>query len=221
MTPAQILETIRNQVYESTAAFYSDAEIYSYLWQAEQEIAELVKCTEARTAVAATSVTGTEYYDLASDVAIVTRVTWDGLKLKKIDYRDRDAVDYTQYGSTLSSGNPYMFYQWGNKIGLYPVPDSAKSIGLHYYKIPDQLVTGTSGSTAFTIPSMFARYLPDYALYRMYAKDQDDGRANFHRQQWEANLTRAHQFWAQRLGDDHLYVVKDTDNYPETELGMI
>lgn len=217
MTPEQIKDTIRNQVYESTAAFYTDAEIYSYMWQAEQEIAQAIPCTETRDTTSLTSVTSTEYYDLPSSVAYVHRVEWNSKKLKRIDFRDRDTLDYSGYGSSLSEGQPYAYYQWGTQIGLYPVPEDAKNITLYYYKTPTAITTST---TAFTVPDMFTQYIPDYALYRMYAKDQDDGRAQFHRQQWEANIVRAKQKWGQRQTSDYLYVVKDSDMYPETEVGM-
>ena len=217
MTPAQLLATIRNQVYETEAAFYTDAEIYSYMWQAEQEIARVIRCTETVDSSTST-VADTEYYSLPSNAEYVYRVEWDGKKLKKIDFTDRDTVDFNQYGSTLDTGRPTFYYLWGNQIGLYPVPDQVKVIKFYYYAIPTVI---DENSTALTIPSWLGQYIVDYALYRMYAKDQDDGRASFHRQQWEANLIRAQQSWSKRQSTDNYYVVRDTENYPETELGII
>lgn len=218
MIPSQILSTVRAQVYETTPAFYTDAEIYSYMWQGEQELTAQIPCTETIDTTSVTSASGTEYYNKPSDVLYIERVEWDNVKLKKIDYRDRDALDSNGYGSALSSGEPYAYYEYGSQIGLYPVPNSINNVTLHYIKEPAAIVTA---STSFTIPSFFARHIVDYCLFRMYAKDQDDGRANFHRQQWEINLSRAKQAWSQRQFKDALPVVKDAGNYPETELGMI
>lgn len=217
MTPAQILATIRNQVYETTAAFYTDAEIYSYMWQAEQDLAEITKSTEAKD-TSVTSSTGTQLYNVPSTVAYIHRVEWDGVKLKKIDLTEEDALDFNQYGSTKQQGSPNFYFQWGNQIGLYPVPNDAKNVTMYYYAEPSVI---TSASTAFTLPSILHRYIPDYALYRMYAKDQDEGRAQFHRQQWEANLIRAKQLWSKRMNEDKYWVVRDTENYAQTELGII
>ena len=218
MTPAQILATIRAQVYEETAAFYTDAEIYSYMWQGEQELITQVPCTETRDTTSITSAVDTEYYTKPTGVVYIERVEWDSVKLKKIDYRDRDALDTNGYGGSLSTGDPYCYYEYGAQIGLYPVPQSIKNVTIHYIKAASAIA---AGSTAFTIPDYFSHYLTDFCLYRMYAKDQDDGRANFHRQQWEMNVSRAKQAWSQRQTHDALMVVKDDNNYPETELGMI
>jgi hypothetical protein len=35
MTPAQALTRVRTQINETTAAFWTDAEIYGYMWEAE------------------------------------------------------------------------------------------------------------------------------------------------------------------------------------------
>jgi len=218
MTPAQILATVRAQVYEATAAFYTDAEIYSYMWQAEQEIANQVVCTEVRDSTSISSVTNTEYYSLPADVLYVERVEWNNTKLKKIDYRDRDSVNGGGYGGDLDKGDPYCYYQYGSQIGLFPVPQEAKTVALHYIQEPAQIVTASS---AFTVPSFFAKYIPDFCLSRMYAKDQDDGRAKFHQGLWSGNILSAKQLWSQRQFKDALLVVKDSDKYPETELGMI
>lgn len=217
MTPDQVFDTIRNQVYETAASFWSDDEIYSYMWQAEQEIASLVDCTQSYDS-SQTTTANEPAYSKPSDVLYLTRVTWDGVKLKKIDWRQKDSLEIGTYGAADYVGNPTHYVEWGNTITLYPIPDRSASLVYYYIAQPTQI---TATSTSFTVPQLFHQYLPDYCLYRMYVKDQDDGRAMFHKQLWEENIYKARDKWNRRVSKDFYRVVKDEEEYRQTEWGII
>ena len=69
------------------------------------------------------------------------------------------------------------------------------------------------------VPALFHQYIPDYCLYRMYAKDQDD-RYQFHKRLWDENILKSISKWKQSKRRDQHSVVKQEEMYPGTVLGM-
>lgn len=217
MTPSQILDSIRNQVYEQSPNFWNDAEIYAYMWQAECEVAGIIECTES-TDDSTTTVVDTAAYSIPSDCLQIKRLTWDNVQLKSIDYRTRDSMDFNSYGASGSTGNPTHYVLFGQEVTLYPIPSSAETLKFWYVAQPSQI---TASTTTFTIPQMFHHYIIDYCLYRMYAKDQDEIRSNFHKMAWEEEMAKAAMKWNKYRYGDRFPVVKDTDNFPTTEVGIV
>ena len=216
MTPAQVLSNCRAQLYETTAAYWTDTELYGYMWYGEQEIAQLVPCTETKFITA--TVTDTSVYTSPSDILYYDRVTYDGVKLKRIDRTDLDAIDRPGYGSSLSTGQPTSYYEYAGLVYLWPIPQAIEPLVFNYYALPAQVTATAAG---FTIPTYMQPFIQDYVLYRSYAKDQNEGLANFHKNLWDQDLSKASMIWAQRDQRDGHRTVRDSDNYPETELGII
>jgi hypothetical protein len=216
MTPAQVLSTVRNQLYETTAAFWTDSELYAYMWMGEMEIAQSYQCTDATTAT--TTVTNTSMYTMPASAMVLQRVVWNGVKLKRLqDQTDRDALDSPSYSGTLTTGNCTHYYEYGSTIGLWPVPIQSHTIQWYYSKEPDEV---TALST-FTVPMVFHRALPDYVLYRAYSKDSNEGQSIFHKKLWEEALEKTGRAYQDSKLTDLYPVVRDEDNYPNTELGII
>jgi len=217
MTPAQILASIRAQVDEATANFYSDNEIYAYMWQGECAINDEVECAEG-TDTSITTVIGTAEYTKPTDMLFAKRVFWDKYRLQKIDFRELENQEGLSYGADIQSGQPYGYYEFADQIGFYPTPNAAQAVKIWYIKQPAVI---TSSSTTFTIPQLFHDLIPDYCLWRMWGKDQEENRAAFHKQQWEENLLAAKIRWAKYKKSDKIIVVKDSDRFPNSYAGMI
>jgi hypothetical protein len=216
MTPAQGLLTIRQQLNETTAAFWSDAEIYGYMWEAECLLAGKLGLNQAVTAH--TTITDASAYTCPDSWNRISRLTYDGKKLKRGDFTDRDYLDGTNYGSTPQSGKPQMYTEWGNNVYLFPVPDTAVGLNFFGLKSPPQIVTA---STLFSIrEEAIQQMIPDYAIWKASLKDGDAGRADRHKQAWEINILRAESMWVDKKGEDRIYAVKDEDEYPGGSLGM-
>jgi hypothetical protein len=216
MQPSEVLTTVRHQLYEPLAAFWTDDELYGYMWQAEHELALAIGCTQVQTTT--TSETAVSMYTSPADAMYIERVTWNNVKLKKIDKTDYDALQRVAYGGQFTTGNPMHYYEYGNQICLWPTPASSAAIVYDYTQIPTAI---TSASTAFTVPVHFHNIIQDYVLWRAFAKDQDDRRTAFYQQAWQQGITRAASFWNKRNGSDFYRVVKEEDSYRNVELGMI
>jgi hypothetical protein len=217
MTPSQVLETVRNQVDESSANFWSDNEIRNYMWEAEKELASLVHCSEKYDASTLT-VNGTAEYGLPTDCYFVERVVWNGVRLKKIDFRELELNEGFSYGKTIQTGLPDSYYLYAGKIGIYPTPQTAYQIKIWYQAEPAQITENTG---TFTIDKLFHNYICHYVLWQMWSKDQESDRCAFFRKQWDADLAAAPVKWAEYKRGDRLFRVKDEDQFPVTNAGMI
>jgi len=212
-----VLATIRAQIDESAEGFYTDNEIYAYIWQAEIEINNLCGCAET-TDSSTTTTAGTAEYSKPTDCLRIVRLLWDSNRMKKIDFRELENNEGFTYGHTIAQSQPWAYYEYGANIGLYPTPNATKTIKFYYVQQPAQI---TDVSTAFTIPLDFHVLISDYCLYRMWGKDQEETRSVNHKKLFDENLMRAVSSWTKRRNADRIMVVKDSEIYPITDAGMI
>jgi hypothetical protein len=215
MIVSDVLTSVRSQLYEPSPGFWTDTELMSYLWQAEQEIALNIRCTQAQTAI--TTVTAQSMYTRPA-AYYIDRLTWDKVKLKKIDFTDYDALQRVAYGGMYTVGRSMHYYEFDDQLGLWPIPSYSAPIDVYYVAIPSSY---TASGNAFTVPVYFHNMIQDYALYRAFAKDQNQQQATFFKQQWDQGMQRAYTYWRQKTEDDFYRVVKEEDSYRNVELGMI
>lgn len=172
MTPAEVYAAIREQCAESSDEFWTEDEIYRLMSEGERRISRFSEMCENTSAF--TSVTNTKEYTVSSvlsaTIGTIVRVTYDSYPLTLVNINDIDDVEGTAYGGVTIIGQPEYYYRYGGKIGFSPTPDDAKAVSVSFNEIPAAV---TTASTAFTIPEEYADYIPDYALYRMFLKDQE------------------------------------------------
>lgn len=220
MTPAEALATVRYQVAEPSANFWSNDEIYVYLTQGERELANKLECNIASTAMTV-SASVYSYTTGVSDFVNVDHITYSGgeaAKLKHVDFRGLQTLDDQALTSDAQSGDPTHYWRNGDSVILWPTPDASATCQVYGTKVCTAVV---SGSSTFTIPNQFTDYLPEFALYRMHLKDQDDSRASLHLALWNEHKNRAQMEYTRRKYSDMLLVVKDEESYPTTLLGMV
>jgi hypothetical protein len=179
MTPSSILSRVRDQLVEATASFWTDAELYRYMSDAESEINNMVECYQLTGTAAAA--TGTSAYTLPTDCVTVTRLTYDGVPLKLVSQRERSNLDQPGYGSTVQTGDSTHWYMYGGMAYLWPVPSRAPTIKYWYVAEPVDISTASS---SFSVPQQFQNAIQDYVLYRAFTKDQDQGKAEWHKREF-------------------------------------
>ncbi len=135
-----------------------------------------------------------------------------------MDLRDLSALDDDWSTTAAVDAEPTHYYEWGEYIGMWPVPDASATMKIWGDFEPAEI---TSSSSAYTIPRQFQKnFLNDYALYRMYLKDQDDGRANLHLGLWSQHKSEAQRLWARKKNRNKISIPKSDWAYPITPLGM-
>lgn len=208
MTPPEVLVMIRNEAVEQSAAFWNDLEIYDYMWKGEIIIAQKTGCTRT-TDTSTTTVASTREYSIPTGVMTTERLTWNSMRLKKIDINDLDDKEGLSYGSTGVTGQPDSYYEYGSVFGLSPIPNAAQTVKIYYIKRPTEL---TKDSTSFTVPAEYGMNLSEYCLYKMFLKDQElKTYAIEHLRKWERSLVEMEEDYKNRLYRDMDNLVKIKD----------
>lgn len=215
MTPVQLYDFIRNSSFDAGEELASESELYMYMSQAETIMAKTVGC--AKTTTTSVTVAAQKEYT-KPDCLKIHRLTYDTVKLKKIDLRRLDEVEGTAHGGITTSGSPVYYYEWGNVIGLSPTPAEVKTLKFYIVARPTIL---TASSTDFTIDSEFAIYLADYCLYKMYIKDQQMSEADRYLKQWKEGLEEALSDYTDSADADRIQTIKLEEEMPGTQIGVI
>jgi len=216
MTPSQLYDQVRNLAFDNSLELSGETELYQYLSDAERILAGKIYCTP--TFSTTPTVANQKEYTRPSSFKI-DRVTWQSCPLKRIDLKDLDSAEGIAYSNTNAEyGNPVYYYEYGNTIGLSPTPATVQNLKFYFHAIPVAL---NSSSTTFTIPEEYAVYLADYALYRMFMKDQMKDQAVQSFQLWNANLMRCQSEWEMRKDSGRIEQVKLEECYPVSDMGMI
>ena len=216
MNVQSAFSSIRFQLNETTAAFWTDTEIYGYMSEGELELS--YRTGGIKAATTHTTVTDTSVYALPADVLRINRVTYDGKKLKKVDDTDIDWLDGTTYGSTVAAGSPEVYREFNDEITLYETPDDAKPLIFEIIKSPT--VIGTA-STQFTLvnDAIHKNVIP-YTLWKAYTKANELNQADRYKAEFEEGAARAISTQRDQEDWDRIAYVKDEDQYPGGNLGM-
>ena len=164
---AQLITATRQLLNESTAGFYTDAEITEWLNQATLDIAAVAKCVEGRVAIGMTL--GTWQYTLPTDNAEVLHVVWDDTKqaLRKIM-----PSMVGEAGPDSESDQPATWFEWNGQLYVNPLPTTAaagKNVEVFYAKT-------TNNPTL--LPDTYQLLAITYATYRGKLKDKRFAEAN-------------------------------------------
>ena len=157
MTPATSLARVRYLIKESTASFWTDAELYTYISDAEQEVFNLIMEEDEgyfqTTNATIDYVNGTQEYDLPTDCVKVVLVERTDVEPDKTLHpiRMQDKLQYEPANQTSATDEDYEYYYIsGTKIGIVPIPDENATNNLKIYYIARPTAV-TSSSTAFTV----------------------------------------------------------------------
>lgn len=165
MTTLANLETqVRDEINESTAGFWTSAELRRYINEGNRILTRAYRL-ESATPQTINTVDGTESYALASDFAAPVKIelvddTDDWTSLRRIDQKER--VD--------GKGEPEAYYIKGTKVYFSPKPDDAYEIRVWYFV---KATTLSADGDSPVIPSDYHDLIAKYAIARAKQKDDD------------------------------------------------
>lgn len=202
MTPDELATQCRQQYNAVNDPHFSDDFIYNLIYMAQMEIANLCYIIEKVYTVTGGSVANQREYSYPTLCIAIRRLEYDGLKLEKVD------IDQEPDSSTTEqTGTPGSYAIYGNRIYLFPTPDTdAKEIKIFTYNMPDSV----SSTSVLDIPSQYHTAIIDFIIAGMYAKDKDRQMATYHRNIWENSKLRICQDNRKRKRGDKFTVVKNT-----------
>lgn len=153
---------VRSLLNESTAAFWSDAELNRLINEAERDIAAKALCLEAITTVTASSRT----------------TAFTGHKILRVEYSGQGLIKILPKmmgGLPLNGITPQYWFQWGQTLVLEPKPTTNYTITLYTAIAPSTgmgTVEGTSDTNQPSIPARFHELIILFVLSRAYMKDR-------------------------------------------------
>lgn len=189
-TIAEIITSVRYLINEATASFWSDAEITTYVNEAQEIFTTTTKCLSKYYShtLEATDIKNDREIRLYSDFVALDEggVLYDDDPLKPISLKALD--EYGGSGWRDTTGTPTHFYKRGDMLGFYPKPSTGGVVA--YYGI--ERATELSGSTVplsgdyRTIA--FRRYIRDYAVSLCWAKKNETVKADKYMAKFEHGL---------------------------------
>ena|SRR3990167_5900991 len=208
------LVTYARQQYNATSdSFFSDTELYSYIYDAQMQLARFTSCI--RGTYTQSTVASQQEYSMPSDVISVKRVTYDGKRLARISFSEDDMITGFN-ASTTSTATPSCYAYWNATLYLRPVPSAVATIKIFVYKMPDE-VTATS---VLEVPTIYHLDMADYLLHKMAAKDKNYSGAQYFANLWAVSLKRAKDDERKRDRMDAFSSVKDFANLDAMFLGV-
>jgi len=206
MTPSDVYTLIRNQCDESETTFWGEDEIYQYMSMGESIIAKKLGLIEkSHTTTTSIGVRG----GYSAPAGVITRATWDEVSLKCVNHNDIGKIEGEAYGGVTTTGNPRYYYVYGEEINLSPIPASAKTLKTMYRGYPDAV---TTASTGWSIPEDYGQHIADFALWRMFLKDQEmKETAIAFKNEWNEGLKDIERDWQQRRDRNMFPVVNEYD----------
>lgn len=213
MTPLEINTAARQRYNAVGDDFWSDAEIYNLIYQAECELAtEGFLFEQTFTTV---SVSGQQEYDWPTNAIAIKRITYNGLKLAPFTFREDDVLTQLNQATT-STGAPNSYAVWNNIFYLRPTPGtSALTIKVWAYVKPQTV----SAASTLEAPTEFHMEMVHYILGEMCAKNKNYEGASYYKNLWTNGLMRAKRFARKKLIGDSFQFVKNIDILPHTDLG--
>lgn len=203
MTPSELITYARQQYNAVSDGFFSDAEMRMHVWSA-QDILSKERLIE--NAYDTTTVIGQQEYTYPTNAIAIRRITYDGKRLTRIDFREDD-IQTGFDADTTSTGVPTTYVIFDRIIRLRPIPSDALALKIFTYDRPQE-VTNTS---TLDVPEEFHLGMVDYLLWRMASKDQNFQSANYYKSQWDDTLVRARQWARKRKLADSFNVVRDEE----------
>lgn len=208
MTPDEIILQAR-QAYNAVGdTFFTAAELYNMIWQAEQILGMETKCIQDT--LTTTTVADQHEYSKPSTCISVKRVTYNGQTLLPINFTEDDAVTGLS-AATTQTGTPTYYYEWETSIFLRPTPNDAQTLKLWFYAKP-QLVTV---STVLEVHEEYHMMIVDFILQHMFGKDGKADMAAYHMGQWNVSVNRVRSWEAKKRRGNQAAAVINLDAFSE------
>lgn len=145
MTATEIETAARRRLNAVSDSFWSEAEIFNYLYMAETELAMETQHIE-KTDATTTSTASTAAYAIPTGFLNIERVDYNGTRLQKIDEREADSL--TLGAQITPTGTPSKYTLFNETITLLPVPNTSSLVIKFWGKgMPTEIASGSGSST--------------------------------------------------------------------------
>lgn len=214
MNLAAIELSARNRYNAVGDTNWSSAEICQIVYEACLEITTDVNLVIEQVYETST-VAGTGEYDFPSLANSITRVTVNGLKLKKISMRQDDVLTIENQLS-VDTGVPAFWWEWARVIHMRPFPADVQTIQVFASIDEDQLTP----ASIITMPARFHGDLVGYVIKEMAAKDLNWQMYDRYQMKWEKAVPRIRSAIRRSKRADAFAVTQIESQLPTNYIGI-
>ena len=195
VTAQTVIDRVRYDLNEETAAFWSDTELIQWMNEAIWEINSKTRCLERSVIDQALAEDDYDYTFATAHLDIELILHDSGTTTGDADEeaarRRLQALErrsLTDMGHTRETGRPKFYATWNDILYVWPIPDSDQSgTTLHIFCVSQP--TGiTSATSAIETPAYFDHCIPNYIKAKAYYKDKRDAKGNYFMALFEKQL---------------------------------
>ncbi len=164
-TASTIITNARFYINEASAGFWSDAELLVYLNDGMVDIATRARCLEDTEVISL--VAGQIEYAPTSTFLAITAVQYSITAYTK-GLLPGSPKEVGNYVGADSVGEPTHWYEWNDKVGVYPPLSSVsgESIVLYAISLPSTLTADQNVTTPAIFDRALTLYIAAQALYK-------------------------------------------------------
>lgn len=168
MNLGDIKRRVQNSVGDEAGVYIEGVDLADYANDGQMDIAR--KTEILQTSALISTIANTDLYALPADLIRIVRVTYLNSDIRSTTLAEISQLDIDK-DVTVNSGTPSLWYQAGNKLGLYPTPSAAVAnvLKVFYVKSPALLALDADVPE---IPLHMHEDIVRFCIWR--AKEQDE-----------------------------------------------
>jgi hypothetical protein len=211
MQASQIITDVRRELLETSAAYWSDAELLRHINRAESDYANRTRILED--AAQLSLVQGRLDYPLPSNwlsakLVLLKLVQTDGTfrwkrlypsNIEKVAQRRPNFLNTT----VDNQGEPEKYWIWAKNLWLDKAPDADRATQLHLF-FKSKPIPLASASDSINLDDSLAEAITAYVLEHAWRKEQEYDRADDQRTTYDRYIAEGRK-WVKRQSGDQRY----------------
>ena len=204
-TLANIINSCRQRYNAVGDSFFSDAELYDLVYEAETELS--IECEPLEEIYTTSTVASQREYDKPTRAIRIHRITYNGERLQPIDFLEDDALTGNDE-TTTNTGDPQYYALFSDRIFLRPLPSEVGTLKIYTISSPSEF---TAITDSMNVAEHYRPMIKDYVLSQMFAKDKNAAMVTYHERRWQAGVSRAKRFEMKKNVGDSYKIVKNAE----------
>lgn len=172
MIPTEVIAEVQNlfgDKYEAVVKINPD--LINYMNQGQVHIAKETECLQTSVQFSTTSIGADGSFACPVDLVRIKSVIFNQYALKETTFENLVNSNAAMY----PTGNPTLWYKWGSKFFLYPIPPATgtNDVTMFYQQNPVVLTFATYTTAQLDLPLHMHEDLVQYMLMRCKEQNED------------------------------------------------
>lgn len=190
MIAADVISRVKRSFGDESGAQITDDDILRWITDGQNEVAQLHGLLETQGTTY--TVAGIPDYDLPDALVALLSVYVADEKVKNLSTQEFDEYIRKWNDGNQNGVTTYVYTSWGNKISLFPTPQSQQTLVLKFTCFPAPV---DSSASELNVPLRYHNRVVEYVMQQAYELDEN----------FEAATMKGNQFadrMSQELGDE-------------------